>query len=75
MKMKRSAGAALRQAIPCNPCIVCPQGAIVIDDTDIRQVPDYIARSSTNVPPVKNAYLSGACHHTGRARNLLGRRW
>ena len=33
------------QEIPCNPCTsVCSQGAIVIDDTDIRKVPDYIAR-------------------------------
>lgn len=33
------------QAIPCNPCTsACPQGAIVIDDTDIRKVPDYIAK-------------------------------
>jgi sarcosine oxidase, subunit alpha len=33
------------QEIPCNPCTsVCAQGAIVIDDTDIRKVPDYIAK-------------------------------
>ncbi len=33
------------QEIPCNPCTsVCSQGAIVIDDTDIRKVPDYIAK-------------------------------
>lgn len=33
------------QAIPCNPCTsACPQGAIVIDEVDIRKVPDYIAR-------------------------------
>ncbi|RPI31833.1 MAG: sulfurtransferase, partial [Chloroflexota bacterium] len=32
------------QEIPCNPCTsVCDQGAIYIDDTDIRKVPDYIA--------------------------------
>jgi sarcosine oxidase subunit alpha len=32
------------QEIPCNPCTsVCPQGAIFIDEDDIRQVPDYIA--------------------------------
>jgi NADPH-dependent 2,4-dienoyl-CoA reductase/sulfur reductase-like enzyme/Fe-S-cluster-containing hydrogenase component 2 len=32
------------QAIPCNPCTsVCPQSAIVIDEDDIRKVPDYIA--------------------------------
>jgi sarcosine oxidase, subunit alpha len=33
------------QEIPCNPCTsVCAQGAIFIDDHDIRQVPDYIAK-------------------------------
>lgn len=33
------------QEIPCNPCTsVCPQGAIFIDDEDIRKVPDYIAK-------------------------------
>jgi ferredoxin len=33
------------QEIPCNPCTsVCSQGAIVIDETDIRKVPDYIAK-------------------------------
>ena len=33
------------QEIPCNPCTsVCPQGAIYINDNDIRKVPDYIAR-------------------------------
>jgi NADPH-dependent 2,4-dienoyl-CoA reductase/sulfur reductase-like enzyme/Fe-S-cluster-containing hydrogenase component 2 len=33
------------QEIPCNPCTsVCSQGAIVIDDVDIRKVPDYIAK-------------------------------
>ncbi len=33
------------QEIPCNPCTsVCAQGAIVIDETDIRKVPDYIAK-------------------------------
>ena len=32
------------QEIPCNPCTsVCPQGAIFIDEDDIRHVPDYIA--------------------------------
>jgi ferredoxin len=32
------------QEIPCNPCTsVCSQGAIFIDENDIRQVPDYIA--------------------------------
>lgn len=32
------------QAIPCNPCTsVCSEGAIFIDEADIRQVPDYIA--------------------------------
>ncbi len=32
------------QEIPCDPCAaVCPQGAIFIDENDIRQVPDYIA--------------------------------
>jgi sarcosine oxidase subunit alpha len=32
------------QEIPCNPCTsVCPQGAIFIDEADIRRVPDYIA--------------------------------
>lgn len=32
------------QEIPCNPCTsVCSQGAIHIDETDIRKVPDYIA--------------------------------
>jgi sarcosine oxidase subunit alpha len=32
------------QEIPCNPCTsICPQGAIYIDENDIRQVPDYIA--------------------------------
>jgi sarcosine oxidase, subunit alpha len=33
------------QEIPCNPCTsVCSQGSIFIDENDIRQVPDYIAR-------------------------------
>jgi sarcosine oxidase subunit alpha len=33
------------QEIPCDPCSAsCPQGAIFIDENDIRQVPDYIAR-------------------------------
>lgn len=33
------------QAIPCNPCTsVCSQGAIFINEEDIRQVPDYIAK-------------------------------
>ncbi|MCJ7434339.1 MAG: FAD-dependent oxidoreductase, partial [Anaerolineales bacterium] len=33
------------QEIPCNPCTsICSQGAIVIDDIDIRKVPDYIAK-------------------------------
>jgi sarcosine oxidase, subunit alpha len=33
------------QEIPCNPCTsVCSQGAIFIDEDDIRQVPDYIAK-------------------------------
>lgn len=33
------------QEIPCNPCTaICPQGAIFIDEGDIRQVPDYIAQ-------------------------------
>jgi sarcosine oxidase, subunit alpha len=33
------------QEIPCNPCTsVCSQGAIFIDEQDIRNVPDYIAR-------------------------------
>jgi len=33
------------QEIPCNPCTsVCSQGAIFIDEHDIRQVPEYIAR-------------------------------
>lgn len=33
------------QEIPCNPCTsVCSQGAIVIDEVDIRKVPDYIAK-------------------------------
>jgi sarcosine oxidase subunit alpha len=32
------------QEIPCNPCTsVCSQGAIFIDENDIRQVPQYIA--------------------------------
>ncbi len=32
------------QEIPCDPCTaVCPQGAIFIDESDIRRVPDYIA--------------------------------
>jgi NADPH-dependent 2,4-dienoyl-CoA reductase/sulfur reductase-like enzyme/Fe-S-cluster-containing hydrogenase component 2 len=32
------------QEIPCNPCTsVCPQGAIFIEEDDIRRVPDYIA--------------------------------
>jgi Fe-S-cluster-containing hydrogenase component 2 len=32
------------QEIPCNPCTaICPQGAIFIDEHDIRQVPEYIA--------------------------------
>ncbi|MDX9992112.1 MAG: FAD-dependent oxidoreductase [Anaerolineales bacterium] len=34
------------QEIPCNPCTsVCSQGAIFIDEHDIRGVPDYIARA------------------------------
>jgi len=33
------------QEIPCNPCTsVCSQNAIIIDETDIRKVPDYIAK-------------------------------
>ncbi len=33
------------QEIPCNPCTsVCTQGSIFIDEKDIRQVPDYIAK-------------------------------
>ncbi len=33
------------QEIPCNPCTsVCSQGAIFIDEHDIRHVPDYIAK-------------------------------
>jgi len=33
------------QEIPCNPCTsVCSQGAIVIDEMDIRKVPDYISK-------------------------------
>lgn len=33
------------QEIPCNPCTsVCSQGAIFIDEHDIRGVPDYIAK-------------------------------
>jgi sarcosine oxidase, subunit alpha len=33
------------QEIPCNPCTsVCPQGAIYIDEQDIRKNPNYIAR-------------------------------
>lgn len=33
------------QEIPCNPCTsVCSQGAIVIDEVDIRKVPDYISK-------------------------------
>lgn len=33
------------QEIPCNPCTsVCSQGAIFIEETDIRGVPDYIAK-------------------------------
>ncbi|PKN93973.1 MAG: sulfurtransferase [Chloroflexi bacterium HGW-Chloroflexi-6] len=33
------------QEIPCNPCTsVCSQGAIFIDESDIRGVPDYIAK-------------------------------
>jgi Fe-S-cluster-containing hydrogenase component 2 len=32
------------QEIPCDPCsAICPQGAIFIDENDIRRVPDYIA--------------------------------
>jgi len=32
------------QEIPCNPCTsVCSQGAIFIEESDIRHVPDYIA--------------------------------
>ncbi len=32
------------QEIPCNPCTsVCSQGAIFINEDDIRHVPDYIA--------------------------------
>jgi NADPH-dependent 2,4-dienoyl-CoA reductase/sulfur reductase-like enzyme/Fe-S-cluster-containing hydrogenase component 2 len=33
------------QEIPCNPCTsVCSQGAIVIDEMDIRKVPDYVSK-------------------------------
>jgi thioredoxin reductase/ferredoxin len=33
-----------QQEIPCNPCTsVCSQGAIFIDENDIRSVPQYIA--------------------------------
>jgi Fe-S-cluster-containing hydrogenase component 2 len=33
-----------QQEIPCNPCTsVCSQGAIYIDENDIRSVPQYIA--------------------------------
>jgi Fe-S-cluster-containing hydrogenase component 2/thioredoxin reductase/bacterioferritin-associated ferredoxin len=33
-----------RQEIPCNPCAsVCSQGAIYIDENDIRSVPQFIA--------------------------------
>jgi NADPH-dependent 2,4-dienoyl-CoA reductase/sulfur reductase-like enzyme/Fe-S-cluster-containing hydrogenase component 2 len=33
-----------QQEIPCNPCTsVCSQGAIYIDENDIRNVPQYIA--------------------------------
>ncbi|PWH13852.1 MAG: sulfurtransferase [Anaerolineae bacterium] len=33
------------QEIPCNPCTsVCSQGAIFIDEHDIRKVPEYIAK-------------------------------
>ncbi len=33
------------QEIPCNPCTsVCSQGAIFIEESDIRKVPDYIAK-------------------------------
>jgi NADPH-dependent 2,4-dienoyl-CoA reductase/sulfur reductase-like enzyme/ferredoxin len=32
------------QEIPCNPCTaVCPQGLIHIDETDIRQLPEFVA--------------------------------
>ncbi|MCK5245613.1 FAD-dependent oxidoreductase [Candidatus Bipolaricaulota bacterium] len=32
------------QEIPCNPCAsVCPNGLIYIDESDIRQIPEYIA--------------------------------
>jgi sarcosine oxidase, subunit alpha len=37
------------QEIPCNPCTsVCSQGSIFIDENDIRQVPDYIAKKLGN---------------------------
>jgi sarcosine oxidase, subunit alpha len=33
-----------QQEIPCNPCAsVCPQGAIYVDENDIRNVPQFIA--------------------------------
>ena len=33
------------QEIPCDPCTaVCPQGAIYIDESDIRQIPTFIGQ-------------------------------
>ena len=35
------------QEIPCNPCTsVCPQGLIHIDEEDIRQLPEFLARDA-----------------------------
>ena len=36
------------QEIPCNPCTsVCPQGCIVIEESDIRGLPEYVGDGCT----------------------------
>ena len=36
------------QEIPCNPCTsVCPQGCIVIEESDIRGLPEYVGEGCT----------------------------
>ncbi|TEU14655.1 MAG: FAD-dependent oxidoreductase [Anaerolineales bacterium] len=36
------------QEIPCNPCVsVCPQECIVIEEDDIRQLPQYVGEECT----------------------------
>jgi sarcosine oxidase subunit alpha len=36
------------QEIPCNPCTsVCPQGCIVVEGEDIRELPEYVGEGCT----------------------------